>query len=413
MMASLQRYLLVLSVVALGAAPAVPAALVAQGAQGGSNGACVNCRTRELTQAERERIERVRRELERVTDRARERVEELRERSEYRETEARALRQALIALEQAEPRTPDIQMALARIEALRVQEQPRFLEDQRLKTAIKDMMRLEQELTLRTTTPTRRPRGWLGVTFSSDRTVDREGRISFTVEEYPKILSVDTDSPAAEAGVKSGDVLLAMNGRDVVKQGPIPLSELLTPGETVRLRVQRGRERKELPVRVGFARETRMYVATPRPVPPEPGMPGVPPGAHAPRPPTPRPPTSVRVVPAHPTEGFDASSFVWTMNGESFMGTAMFGAQFTTMDRDQRDALEAKDGVLVMRVEPNSLADQAGLRGFDVVVRVDGERATSPDHVRQAITRARQARSDSVVVTVVRKDKERKVTLRW
>ena len=406
MMLSLQRNLLVLSVAALGAVPMAPAMAGAQ-TPGASGGGCPNCRTREQTAAERERIERVRKELERVTDRARDRVEELRENSEYRETEARALRQALIALEQAEPRTPQIQMALARLEALRVQEQPRFFEDQKLKTALKDMMRLEQELTLRQTSLTRRPRGWLGVTFSSDRTVDREGRISFTVDDYPKILSVEPDSPAAEAGVRSGDVLLAMNGRDVVRQGPIPLSELLTPGETVKLRVQRGRDRKELPVRVGLAREVRVF--GPRPATPARPEPGVPPTVYAPQPPA---APGVRVVPVQPPEGM-SSTWVVTTDGITTWGTAMFGAQFTMLDRDQRDALGAGDGVLVMRVLPNTPAAEAGLLGFDVVVRVEGARATSPDDLRQAITRARHAGADSVVVTVVRKEKERKVTLRW
>ena len=399
-MVFLQRNFLVLSVAALCAAPAVADAQAAQ-----AGGGCVNCRARELTEAERERIARVRKELERVTDRARARVEELREDSPYRESEARALRQALIALEQAEPQTPQIQMALSRLEALRVQEQPRFLEDQKLKSAIKDMMRLEQELTLRQTIGARPPRGWLGVTFSSNRTVDRQGRISFTVDEYPKILSVDPESPAAQAGVKSGDVLLAMNGRDVVRQGPIPLSELLTPGETVKLRVQRGRDRRELAVRVGVARDQRVYIAqgmaVPRPAP------GVPPAVYAPQPPA---APGVRVVPTRPAE---PSTFVMTVDGLSMWGTAMFGAQFTTLDRDQRDALGADDGVLVMRVQPNTPADDAGLRGFDVVVRVEGVRATSPDDLRRAITRAREAGADSVVVTVVRKNKERKITLRW
>lgn len=410
MMAPLPRYLLVLSAAALGAAAAAPATLGAQGASAGASagGACANCRGRELTQADRERIERVRRELERAVDRARERVAELRESSEYRETEARALRQALIALEQAEPRTPEIQMALARLEALRVHEQPRFLEDQRLKSAIKEMTRLEQDLTLRTTAPARQPRGWLGVTFSSNRTVDRNGRITFTVDEYPKILSVESDSPAAEAGVRSGDVLLAMNGRDVVRQGPIPLSDLLKPGETVKLRVQRGRERKELPVRVGYARDVRVFAA------PRPATPAVPPMVHGdptPAPFPPLPPSRVRVQPARPME-----TLVWVGDGFSmtFVGTTVIlGAQLQQMDRDQRDVLDVDEGVLVTKVQERSLAEASGLHSLDVIQRIDGDRVRSPDDLRHAIHRAQQNQADSVVVTVVRKRKEQKVTLRW
>jgi hypothetical protein len=402
MTGSLQRNFLVLSVAALAAVPAMAGA---QGATGG--GACVNCRTRELTSAERERIERVRKELERVVDRARDRVAQLRESSEYRETEARAMRQALIALEQAEPRTPEIQMALARLESLRVQEQPRFLEDQELKNTIKEMMRLEQELTLRTTSVRTQPRGYLGVTFSSNRTVDRAGRISFTVDDYPKILSVESDSPAAHAGVKSGDVLLAMNGRDVVTQGPIPLSDFLRPGETVKLRLLRSGRKQELPVRVGLARETRVFVA-PRA---EPGATSAP--IFFPQPPA--APSSPRV---RPREARPAEAPVWISGGEgfsvTFVGTTVIlGAQLQPMDRDHRDVLDVDEGMLVTKVQERSLAESSGLHSLDVIQRADGDRVRSADDLRQAITRAQANGADSVVVTVVRKKKEQKVTLRW
>lgn len=393
-------------VVSLAALCAAAPALGAQGAQGGG---CGNCRRPGLTEAEQRRVEQVRRELERMVERARDRIDELRENPEYRDTETRAMRQVKIVLEQAEPASPDFPMQLARLQAIAAQEQLRFLEDQKLKGAIKDMARLYGELSM-----VRRPmvqRGWMGVTFSSDRTVGRDGRVTFTVEDYPKILSVQEDSPAEQAGVRSGDVLLALDGRDLVRQGPIPLTDILQPGRTVKLSVMRGGKKKELPLRVGVAPETRVFVRT---------MPGdavvydpaqLPPTALTPV--APRPPRVIeRVRPAEAPPAFVFSG--GDGFGTTFIGlSSLLGAQLLPLERDYRQVLDVEEGVMIVRVQPRSVAAESDLHGLDVVVRVDDEPVRSPEELRLAIDRARQGGADSVVVTIVREKKQRKVTLRW
>ena len=369
----------------------------AQSGQGGM--------TQEQREAEQRKIAQTRRDLERAVERARDRIDELREHSEYRVSEARAMREAKIALERAEPNTPDFAMQLARLQELAAQQQVTFLEDGELKRAIRDMQRLHSELAVRRMPVARR--GYLGVTFSSERRVGRDGRVTISFDEYPRIMTVESDSPAQQAGVQRGDVLLALDGRDLVKQGPIQLTDLLQPGRTVRLRVQRDKRKLELPVRVGYMPEVRVFVAPGQPF----GMGGRTP---APAPPaTPLPPgVRPRLMPAPEAPG--VSTFIWNNDGSVLAGTALLGAMVTSMDRDMRDRLEVDDGVLLLRVQPRSLAADAGLKSLDVVIRIDGDRVSSPDAFRAAVDRARHNGADSVVLTVVVKDnKERKVTLRW
>src|SRR4051812_40376570 len=97
-----QRLSLLLPLAAICAAAPAARAQVAAGGQGGSVRRGVA-----LSDEERRRIEQVRQDLERAVERARDRIDQLREESEYRATEAQAMRQAKIALERAEPNTPE------------------------------------------------------------------------------------------------------------------------------------------------------------------------------------------------------------------------------------------------------------------------------------------------------------------
>ncbi|MFN4251125.1 PDZ domain-containing protein, partial [Deinococcus sp.] len=71
------------------------------------------------------------------------------------------------------------------------------------------------------------------------------GRVGLTV------VQVDADGPAAQAGVLVGDVLLALDGAPV--RHPRELLERVRDqaGQTVTLRVLRGGQEQDLPVRVG------------------------------------------------------------------------------------------------------------------------------------------------------------------
>jgi len=161
--------------------------------------------------------------------------------------------------------------------------------------------------------------GYLGVTLSGAqlRTVEATGVLTSHCR-YPLVESVEAQSPAEQAGIRAGDTLVAYNGVDLMAWA-VNYTELLAPGGTVRVRVRRGGPPRELPVAVA---------------------------------PRPRPPLPVRS---------DLTSAM----------VALGGAQFVALDAPVAATLSVEAGVLALRVPPGTPAADAGLRGGDMVLRVN------------------------------------------
>ncbi|MDP2958307.1 MAG: PDZ domain-containing protein [Longimicrobiales bacterium] len=83
-------------------------------------------------------------------------------------------------------------------------------------------------------------RGWIGVSFDIKTTVD--GSRARTVS---LITDVMEGSPAAEAGIRPGDVLISINGRDWTEEY-MGTAKALRVGDPVRLVVERGGRRQEI-----------------------------------------------------------------------------------------------------------------------------------------------------------------------
>jgi Do/DeqQ family serine protease len=94
-------------------------------------------------------------------------------------------------------------------------------------------------------------RGWVGV---GVRDINREIAESFklSVKAGVLITHVERGGPADKAGVKLGDVLLAVNGKAVADStGMLNMIAVLQPGEPARLRIARDKDEEELTVTVG------------------------------------------------------------------------------------------------------------------------------------------------------------------
>ena len=90
-------------------------------------------------------------------------------------------------------------------------------------------------------------RGWLGVSVN-DTPGNRSGRGNTGVA----IANIDRAGPAGRAGLKPGDVVLAVNGDRVnTAQGLIKAVAATAPGNAVKLTVRRAGQTIELPVIVG------------------------------------------------------------------------------------------------------------------------------------------------------------------
>lgn len=200
-----------------------------------------------------------------------------------------------------------------------------------------------------------------------------------------EIQSVFDGTPAAEAGLQVGDVLLAFDGERV--RSSAHLARLVSEtavGRTVRLDVQRGRAELTLEAELEEREVPSFFPRVPAP----PAVPDVPFAVPAP---APGAPDAAREL------FFGALRRpAWRIGlvGEDLSGQL---AQFFDVDQGA--------GVLVKEVVPGSAAEAAGLRAGDVVVGLDDERIETLADLRALL--ADDERDAAAALVIVRKGRER------
>jgi membrane-associated protease RseP (regulator of RpoE activity) len=91
-------------------------------------------------------------------------------------------------------------------------------------------------------------RGFFGLTLScSDCYIQREpGRVAYAVP--PSVASVTRGGPADQAGLVRGDTLVAADGLDLTTPAGFERFAMVTPGQSLRLTVQRNGQRRDVTV---------------------------------------------------------------------------------------------------------------------------------------------------------------------
>lgn len=96
-----------------------------------------------------------------------------------------------------------------------------------------------------------------------------------------RVMSVSPGGPAAEAGVVSGDLIVALNDRDLGSgRDLMDGMREVNPGDRVKLGLLRGKDRKEVYVLAGAMDDRLLFGEPGIPPPGAPGMPGRPPLPH-------------------------------------------------------------------------------------------------------------------------------------
>jgi serine protease Do len=177
-------------------------------------------------------------------------------------------------------------------------------------------------------------RGWIGVQIQPV-TADIADSLGMKGAEGALVSELQPDSPAAKAGVLSGDVITAVNGnavkdaRDLAKQ-----IGAMASGSTVKLAVWRNGEEKSISLTVGeFPKEREARASMPE---------SGPTGTDVPK-------LGLMLAPAGQVAG------------------------------------SGSEGVVVTQVDPNGLASEHGFKAGDVILDVGGKKVTSPADVRNAI----------------------------
>jgi S1-C subfamily serine protease len=251
------------------------------------------------------------------------------------------------------------------------------------------------------------PTGWFGVTISDNAMVDENFNAFF--DSYPVVSRVEPKSPAAKAGVRTGDVLITFNSHDM-RGGAIEMKKWLKPGAPFVLQLRRNDQLKRvrgiLERRPEGWKEVAVVTLTPgEDIERRAGSIG---GEPLPSPqmlvrtrvPSPGPLPSVLL----PAMGYGRGVYPFA------------GAEFTALSNDLRDALGVNStGVFVTNVMEGSPARTAGLRGGDIIVRADGMKVQGPIDLVGAIRNAdtRSTANHAMELQILRKNKPQTLTLRW
>ncbi|MBI2349939.1 MAG: DegQ family serine endoprotease [Deltaproteobacteria bacterium] len=195
-------------------------------------------------------------------------------------------------------------------------------------------------------------RGWLGIR-AQDVTPQLAASLGLTrgTGVMAVVTEVADNSPAAEAGIKPGDVIREFNGKPLPKSQDLPsLVADIPPGQRITLKIFREKLERIFPVKVGELPEEREVVAQ--------------------------------------AEGKDAE-----------LGVRV---QKVTPELSRRHGLSSTKGVIVVEVKPGSPADLAGIEAGDVIREVNQRPVNTVKDFENSVRQGK--RGDRLLLLVQRGD---------
>jgi serine protease Do len=210
-------------------------------------------------------------------------------------------------------------------------------------------------------------RGWIGARIQPV-TDDIAESLGLDKARGALIAAIDPDSPATQAGLRPGDVILSYDGKPVDRSRQLPrLVADSAPDKPLKLTIWREGKETEVTLTVVAYNPNR-----PQPQPPAPDPP--------------KPPAAV-----------DA------------LGLKI--AKLTVDLRKQYAVPDAVHGAIIIEVPPNTPAATQGLRAGDLIVAVGETAVGSPDDAVAQIAAAKKAGRKNVLIRVEREGNFRFVTM--
>jgi len=207
-----------------------------------------------------------------------------------------------------------------------------------------------------------------------DVDAERKKALNLKEERGAEITSVEDNSPAAHAGLKTGDVVLDYAGNRVESMEQFIRMVRETPaGREVKIAVSRGGSMTTIAAKPesGRVRAERTIRIAPMP----------------------------QINMGEWVRGMD------TPRALMYWNSSQLGIEAESLDSQLADFFGVKQGVLVRSVKKESAADKAGVKAGDVIVKVEETSVSSPREVTSALRTARSA-GKTVNLALMREKKE-------
>ncbi len=203
-------------------------------------------------------------------------------------------------------------------------------------------------------------RGWIGARIQPV-TDDLAESVGLDKSRGAMIAAIDAGSPAAQARLQPGDVILSYDGQPIERSRQLPrLVAATPPNKQVRLTVWRDGKEHDFDLKAAALNPNR-----PAPAPPEPDRP--------------KPALTIDV----------------------------FGLKLAKLSPELRKQFSLPDwakGVVITEVSPNTAAAGQGLRPGDLVVAIGNAPVATPEQVPQLAAAAKKANQKKVLVRIEQRE---------
>jgi serine protease Do len=200
-------------------------------------------------------------------------------------------------------------------------------------------------------------RGWLGLSIQ-DITPDMAENLKLKDRQGALVSQVIPGDPADKGGIRTGDIIIAIAGRPIQDSHELlRIVAALPVGKTVVVRIIRNGQEKNLEIVAGERKDLREVASSGKPV--------------------------------------------------DQMGMTM---QEITPEMARNLGLQEKGGIVITKVHPNSPADEAGLKGGDIILNVNRIKILGMKDLTDEL--ARSAKTETTMLLVKRDDHTMFVTIR-
>ncbi len=200
-------------------------------------------------------------------------------------------------------------------------------------------------------------RGWLGVTIQKI-TPELKDKLNLKDDRGALVADVTSSGPADKAGIERGDVIISFDGEEIREMNELPYVVASTPvGKVAKVEVIRRGKRKSLEIKIGKLKEEQAE--------------------------------------EEPAE--ERSDLGMTVDEITPEMARQFG-------------LSEARGLVVVQVEPNSPAEEAGIRRGDIILEIDQEPMKDIDEYSKKIRRYKKG--DTILFLVKRRQATLYLTLK-